>query len=322
MASSSSAAGDNAPVSTKGYAYMAGFGNHCTSEALPGALAVGQNSPQVCPYGLYAEQLTGSSFTAPRHKNVRSWLYRIRPSVGHTYYTPYIHPTIVEGISSFVVDPNQFRWDPVPVLPNYVEGESASGVDFVDGLIQMAGAGCESLKDGLAVYHYRCNISMDTPNSKRVFSDADGCMLIVPDTGVLDIRTEFGQIEVAPKEICVIPRGIKFSVNVSESSRGYICEIFKGMYELPSLGAIGANGLANPRDFEVPVAAFQDMDVPHKIINKFQGHFFQCVLDHSPFDVVAWHGNYHPYKYDLTKFNTMNSVSFDHPVSAVAQLEP
>jgi homogentisate 1,2-dioxygenase len=297
-------------VESKGYSYMAGFGNHCASEALPGALPVGQNSPQVCPYGLYAEQLTGSSFTAPRNKNVRSWLYRIRPTVGHSYYSPYTHPNIDAGIGSFVVDPNQFRWDPVPILPNAVEGEQ--GVDFVDGLIQMAGAGDESMKDGIAVYHYRCNISM----GNRVFSNADGSMLIVPDTGVLDIRTEFGMVEVRHCEICVIPRGIKFSVNVTESCRGYICEVYKGMFELPSLGPIGANGLANPRDFEVPVACFQDLDSTHLILNKFQGHFFQCTLDHSPFDVVAWHGNYHPCKYDLRKFNTMNSVSFDHPVTS------
>lgn len=229
MADNSSSSASTGAASEAKYKYMNGFGNHCSSEALPGALPVGQNSPQVCAYGLYAEQLTGSSFTAPRHKNLRSWLYRIRPSVGHTFFTHYEHPTITAatGIETFVADPNQFRWDPIPLLDTHDAGnvDSAAGVDFVDGLIQMAAAGCPSMKDGLCVYHYRCNVSMLDASHRRVFTNADGCMLIVPDTGVLDIRTEFGCIEVKPTEICVIPRGMKFAVNVSGPSRGYICEV-------------------------------------------------------------------------------------------------
>ena len=266
------------------YSYLAGFGNYVQSEALPGALPVAQNSPQVCAYGLYAEQLTGSAFTAPRAKNMRSWLYRIRPSVGHSPFVKIEHPLIKGGIETFIATPNQFRWDPLPLIPEVATGEAS--VDFVDGLVHMAAAGEPGLKEGISIYHYRCN----KPMGNRVFYNSDGNFLIVPDTGVLNIRTEFGFLRVEPREIVVIPRGIKFSVDVSESCRGYICEIYKGQYELPGLGPIGANGLANARDFELPVASFEDVDSQFVIVNKFLGEFFECTLDHSPFDVVAWHG--------------------------------
>ena len=283
--------------------YLEGFGNHFATEALPDALPKGQNNPQKCPYGLYAEQLSGTAFTAPRHKNLRSWLYRIRPSVIHDQFVPLPH----EGLSkhdSLRVDPNQFRWAPF-------EFPSSEAMDFVDGLSMLCGAGDPSLKEGVSMYVYFANVSMQN----RAMYNSDGDYLIVPQLGALTVRTEMGILHVEPCEIIVIPRGIKFSIEVEGPSRGYILEIFKGHFELPTLGPIGANGLANPRDFKAPVAAYEDRDVEHyRLVNKFQGELFTCLMDHSPFDVVAWHGNYNPYKYDLRLFCTMNSVSFDHPV--------
>ena len=295
--------------------YIPGFGSHVSTEALPGALPIGQNSPQECAFGLYAEQLSGSAFTAPRHKNLRSWLYRIRPSVVHTAFAgPLDHSG---GIPSdinkdFIITPNQLRWNPVE-LP----GEQ---IDFVQGLTSVAGAGDCSLKDGICIYNYACNHSMMNADGKggSAMCNADGDFLIVPQQGSLLVVTELGKLHVRSSEILVIPRGIKFSVipELGEHSfaRGYILEIFKGHFELPNLGPIGANGLANPRDFECPVAAFEDndVDVSFTIVQKYMGQLFGAHQDHSPYDVVAWHGNYYPFKYDLEKFNTINTVSYDH----------
>ncbi len=275
------------------YSYQYGFGNHFATEALPDALPKTQNSPQQCNYGLYAEQLNGTAFTAPRAKNQRSWLYRIRPSVGHSRFAPYRHPSINSSMEGFVSDPSQYRWDPVTLLPT-VAADSAEGevprIDFVDGLVQICGAGDAAAKDGLIIYNYRANVNMD----KRVMMNSDGSFLIVPQTGCLDIRTEFGMLHVSPCEIVVIPRGIKFTVNLdsdnTESARGYVLEILKGNFEIPGLGPIGANGLANPRDFEIPVACFQDVDEDHVLLNKYLSTFHVCVQNHSPFDIVAWHG--------------------------------
>lgn len=290
--------------------YIDGFGSHVCTEALPEALPVGQNSPQVCPYGLYAEQLSGSPFTAPRAKNLRSWLYRIRPSVCHAPYKPSDKQSIHEAVESLVVTPNQLRWDPVE-LPS----PDAAQIDFVDGLQLVCSAGDPSMKEGMSIYNYAVNASM----KNRAFYNSDGDFLIVPQIGTLYIKTEMGKMKVEPCEICVIQRGIKFTVEVTESSRGYIAELFKGHLELPGLGPIGANGLANPRDFQSPVAFFEDIDGldtsngGYTIVNKYMNKFFHTPTDHSPFDVVAWHGNYGPYKYDLRKFNCINSVTYDHP---------
>jgi homogentisate 1,2-dioxygenase len=283
--------------------YLSGFGSHISTEALEGALPVGQNSPQVCPYGLYAEQLSGTAFTAPRHKNLRSWFYRIRPSVLHDKIKPEATQSIADEFEAMVIDPNQFRWSPLP-LPAQTES-----IDFVNGMKLMGGAGDPSLKDGLAIYVYCANASMQN----KAFYNADGDFLIVPQHGSLSIKTEMGNMQVDPCEIVVIPRGVKFQVLVDGPVRGYIAEIFKGHFELPGLGPIGSNGLANPRDFEFPVAAFEDLEENFTVVSKFINKMYFTELDHSPFDVVAWHGNYAPFKYDLRKFNTMNSVSFDHP---------
>jgi homogentisate 1,2-dioxygenase len=283
--------------------YLSGFGNEFATEALPNALPFGQNSPQKCPYGLYAEQLSGTAFTAPRFKNHRTWLYRIRPSVIQGPFTPLAHPTFAN--EPLVLDPNQHRW----LAPSVPEAP----VDFIDGITLMCSSGEPTTKAGLAIYLYTANKSM----GNRVFHNSDGDFLIVPQAGSLRIKTEMGIIHAEPTEIIVIQRGIKFSVDVDGPSRGYILEVFSGHFIIPDLGPIGANGLANPRDFLTPVAAFEDLDIEHIVVNKFGNKLFQSLHNHSPFDVVAWHGNYAPYKYDLKLFCCMNSVTYDHPVCSL-----
>ncbi|HUP49757.1 MAG TPA: homogentisate 1,2-dioxygenase [Thermoanaerobaculia bacterium] len=277
--------------------YQSGFGNELATEALPGALPKGQNSPQRAPYGLYAEQVSGTPFTTPRHANRRSWLYRIRPSVVHEPFRPYD-----QGAQLLDGTPNQMRWDPFPIPPD--------PVDFIDGLLKICGNGSPGATTGIAVYVYGANRSMET----RSFYDADGELLIVPQDGRLLLRTELGILDVEPGEIAVIQRGIRFRVELPDgSARGYVCENFGAPLRLPDLGLIGANGLANARDFLTPVAAWEDRDGDFEILAKFLGNLWAAKLDHSPLDVVAWHGNYAPFKYDLRLFNTINTVSFDHP---------
>ncbi|MFO7648960.1 homogentisate 1,2-dioxygenase [Halomonas campaniensis] len=285
--------------------YQSGFRNHFATEALPGALPEGQNSPQRCAYGLYAEQYTGSAFTAPRHQNLRSWFYRIRPSVLQSAYRPLPDkPVATAPLARPAADPNQMRWDPVPV--------PTEPTDFVDGLLTIAVNGDAGSQAGVGVHVYAFNQDM----TERFFYSADGELLIVPQLGTLRLRTEFGELEVANGEIAVIPRGIKFQVRLGEgadAARGYLCENYGSPLELPGLGPIGANGLANPRDFQSPVAAYEDLQGDFSLVAKFSGRFWETRLGHSPLDVVAWHGNVAPYKYNLAHFNTINTVSFDHP---------
>ncbi|MDJ0957531.1 MAG: homogentisate 1,2-dioxygenase [Arenicellales bacterium] len=292
------------PANEGQLAYHAGFRNHVVTEALPHALPKGQNSPQRCPYGLYAEQLSGTAFTAPRRQNLRSWLYRIRPSVTQSAYRELSLGCIATTpFDSFVADPNQMRWDPLP-LPS-------APTDFVEGLYTLCANGNASKQIGIGVHLYACNRNME----KRFLYNADGELLIVPQQTALLIRTELGVLEVSPGEIVVVPRGIKFQVQIGESdtaARGYICENYGQPFELPELGPIGANGLANSRDFLSPCAYFEDLQGEFELLAKFAGKLWACRLDHSPLDVVAWHGNYAPYKYDLSLFNTVNTVSFDH----------
>ncbi|WP_295939636.1 homogentisate 1,2-dioxygenase [uncultured Xanthomonas sp.] len=283
--------------------YMSGFGNEFATEAVPGALPVGQNSPQRVAHGLYAEQLSGTAFTAPRGANRRSWLYRIRPAVMHGGFVAYdragaFHNDFQRG----PVPPDQLRWSPLP-LPE-------TPVDFVDGLYTMAGNGSAEAQHGAAVHLYAANASMQG----RFFYNADAELLLVPQLGRLRLCTELGTLEVAPQEIAVIPRGVRFRVELPDGpARGYVCENFGGLLRLPDLGPIGANGLANPRDFLTPVAAYEEDEGEFELIAKFQGHLWRAPIGHSPLDVVAWHGNYAPYKYDLRRFNTIGSISFDHP---------
>ena len=284
-------------------AYLAGFGNHHVSEAILGALPQGQNSPQRPPHDLYAEQLSGTAFTAPRHENKRSWLYRLRPSAGHPPYRPQPQGLIRSGpFDEAPADPNRLRWDPVSI--------PATPQDFIEGLITVAGNGDAATGAGMAVHLYLANRSM----TGRVFYNADGEMLIVPQEGMLRLVTEFGVLDAAPGEIAVIPRGVKFRTDLPDgSARGYICENYGALFRLPELGPIGSNGLANTRDFLAPVAAYENVARPTEVIQKFQGALWSATLDHSPLNVVAWHGNLYPYKYDMALFNTIGTVSFDHP---------
>ncbi|KAJ1737484.1 hypothetical protein LPJ72_000455 [Coemansia sp. Benny D160-2] len=296
------------------YEYQSGFGNHFSSEALEGALPVGQNTPQVCPYGLYAEQLSGTAFTVGRSGNQRSWLYRIRPSVMHQPFEPYRagKHAVVGAFDSRTTEPTpaQIRWLPFAIPAS----SNPDAVDFVDGLHTIGGAGDPALKSGIAVHVYMATASM----RRRAFCNSDGDLLLVPQQGRLDIATEFGPMAVAPNEIAVIQRGMRFSVALPDGpSRGYVLEVYDGHFELPDLGPIGANGLANPRDFKTPVARYEnaaanDDHARWSVVTKYQGQLFVAAQHHSPFDVVAWHGNYAPFKYSLADFSAINSVSFDH----------
>jgi len=287
--------------------YQSGFGNEFATEAVPGTLPQGQNSPQNVAHGLYAEQLSGTAFTAPRGENRRSWLYRIRPAAMHGTFEPFSQPNFHDDFGHGAVTPDQLRWNPLP-LPD-------APTDFIDGLFTMAGNGYAAAQRGIGIHVYAANKSMDG----RYFYSADGEWLIVPQQGALRIATELGVLDVAPMEIAVIPRGIRFRVDLLDgASRGYVCENFGGMLRLPDLGPIGANGLANPRDFLTPHAAYENIDGAalgknFELIAKFQGHLWRATIDHSPLDVVGWHGNYAPYKYDLNTFNAIGTISFDHP---------
>jgi len=282
--------------------YQSGFGNEFATEALPGVLPASQNSPQKVAHGLYAEQLSGTAFTAPRSDNQRSWLYRIRPAAMHHPFAKVFHPTLQSGpFTELSASPNQLRWNPFPI--------PSAPADFIEGLITIAGNGSADSQIGVAIHVYTANRSMQD----RFFYNADGELLIVPQQGALSLRTEFGVLDIAPGEIAVMPRGVRFAVDLqADSARGYVCENYGQLLRLPDLGPIGANGLANPRDFLAPVAAYEDREGQFELLAKFAGKLWSAAIDHSPLDVVAWHGNYTPYKYNLAAFNAMNSVSFDH----------
>jgi len=282
-------------------AYLVGFGNHFATEALPGALPQGQNSPQKCAYGLYAEQISGTAFTAPRAANRRTWFYRIRPGAMHQPFKRIDNGLLTNDFSQ-PATPNQLRWDPFPI--------PRKPTDFIDGLVTMAGNGAPDAGSGCAIHMYAANRSM----TDRFFMNSDGELLLVPQQGRLRIATEMGVLEVAPHEIASIPRGVRFRVELPDNvARGYMCENFGAPFRLPDLGAIGSNGLANPRDFLTPVAAYEDREGKFEVVNKFLGNLWSAKIDHSPLDVVAWHGNFVPYKYDLRLFNTIGSISYDHP---------
>jgi len=282
--------------------YQTGFAGELATEALPGALPQGQNSPQKVAYGLYAEQLSGTAFTAPRHANRRSWLYRMRPAAVHGSFRPLAAPRLRSApFDEVPAPPDQMRWDPLP-LPS-------TATDFVDGLVTMAGNGDAAMQTGVAIHVYACN----RPMLGRFFYDADGELLIVPQEGGLTIATELGVLDAKPGEIALVPRGVRFQVVLQGTvARGYVCENYGAMLRLPELGPIGANGLANARDFLVPVAAFEERDGDFELVAKFGGRLWSAPIDHSPLDVVAWHGNLAPCKYDLARFNALNTVSFDH----------
>jgi homogentisate 1,2-dioxygenase len=285
-------------------AYLSGFGNEHVSEAVPGALPVGRNAPQRAPLGLYAEQLSGTAFTEPRHHNRRSWLYRIRPSAAHPPFHRIDNGRLRSApFHETEPDPNRLRWDPLPV--------PAEPTDFVAGLATVGGNGDVLRRTGIGIHWYAANRSM----TERVFGDSDGELLIVPQQGGLLLRTELGLLAAEPGHVALIPRGVRFRVELlAETARGYVLENYGQPFRLPELGPIGANGLANPRDFLAPVAAFEDVDGREvEVVNKFGGNLWAADYDHSPLDVVAWHGTHVPYVYDLRRFNVIGSISYDHP---------
>ena len=283
--------------------YNSGFGNFFESEAKADALPQGRNSPQRAPLGLYAEKFSASAFTAPRTENFRSWMYRIRPSAVHGAFEPLdrglIRSSADDGPSP---SPNQLRWDPLPL------GDDPA--DFVEGLTTVAVNGDMASQTGIAIHIYRANRSMQD----RFFYNADGEMLLVAELGELIVHTELGILAIEPGEIAVLPRGIKFRVVVPDGqARGYVCENYGALLSLPERGPIGTDGLANSRDFLAPVAAYEDREGEFELVVKFGGDLFRSPIGHSPLDVVAWHGNLTPYKYDLRDFNTIGSISYDHP---------
>jgi homogentisate 1,2-dioxygenase len=283
--------------------YLSGFGNQFSTEAVEGALPQGRNSPQRVSHGLYAELISGSAFTAPRAENHRTWMYRRQPSVVTGGYEPYAQPHLKTGAKDGVVaPPNPLRWHPVEV-------PAKASLDFVDGLRTIVVNGDPDAQIGIAAHLVLMSRSME----RRAFVNADGEMLIVPQQGVLDITTELGRLSVKPGEIALVPRGLAFKVGVAGPSRAYVCENYGAQFRLPELGPIGSNGLANPRDFKAPVAWFEDSSGHYEIVKKIGGALWRTTQPHTPFDVVAWHGNLAPLKYDTADFMTIGSISFDHP---------
>ena len=281
--------------------YLSGFGAHHESEAVAGALPVGRNSPQKAPFGLHAEQFSVTAFTAPRAQNLRAWLYRLRPSAMHPRFERTEDGRLRTGpCREADAGPNRLRWAPL-AMPK-------AATDFVAGLSTIATNGDARMQAGIGVHVYAANRSM-----ARVFACHDGELLLVPQEGALAIATEFGRLDVAPGEIAVVPRGVKFRVAVDGPVRGYACENYGAALRLPELGPIGANGLANPRDFLAPVAAFEAREEATEVVVKSGGHLWRAKYGHGPLDVVAWHGNVYPYKYGLARFNAINTVGFDQP---------
>jgi homogentisate 1,2-dioxygenase len=286
-----------------GYRYQRGYGNEFASEAIEGALPSGRNSPQRAPLGLYAEQISGTAFTQPRAVNRRTWVYRILPSAAHPKFERIANGKLRSTpFDEIEPDPNRLRWDPLPM-----PGHKA---DFIDGLYTVAGNGDARTRSGMAVHLYAANRSM----TDRYFTDADGELLFVPELGTIILHTELGPLLVSPGEIALIPRGIRFRVGLPDGqARGYLCENFGAAFTLPERGPIGANGLANERDFRAPTAAYEESSGTVQVVQKFGGSLWAADYDHSPLDVVAWHGNYAPVKYDTASFMVIGTVSFDHP---------
>ncbi|MFG2331874.1 homogentisate 1,2-dioxygenase [Streptomyces sp. NPDC048604] len=293
---------EQARKTAEALAYSHGFGNEHSSEAVPGALPTRGNSPQRAPLGLYAEQLSGSAFTEPRAHNRRSWLYRIRPSAAHPPFTRTDNGAVrTAPFTETVPDPNRLRWNPLP--------DPAPGTDWLAGLWTLGGNGDAAQRAGMAVHLYHANAPM-----QRVFGNSDGELLIVPEQGGLLVHTELGLLSAGPGEVVLIPRGVRFRVELLEdTARGYVCENYGQPFQLPDLGPIGANGLAHARHFRAPVAAYDDAEGPVEVVNKYCGNLWSATYDHSPLDVVAWFGNHTPYVYDLRLFNVIGTISYDHP---------
>jgi homogentisate 1,2-dioxygenase len=282
--------------------YQSGFGNSYATEAVAGALPLGRNSPQRVAHGLYAELLSGSAFTAPRAENRRTWMYRRRPSVVAGAYEALPHPHWKTGAKDGVAaPPNPLRWHPAEV--------PAEPLDFVTGLRTMVLNGDADAQMGMAAHI----VLMNKPMGRRALVNADGEMLIVPQQGALRVTTELGVLQATPGHVLLIPRGLAFKVDVDGPAVAYVCENYGAHFRLPELGPIGSNGLANARDFEAPVAAFEHDDGPYQMLKRYGGALWGATQSHSPFNVVAWHGTLAPLRYDTRHFNTIGSISFDHP---------
>ena len=284
---------------------MVGFENTFATEAVANALPAGRNSPQRAPLGLYAEQLSGTAFTAPRHANKRTWFYRIRPSVKHGCGFREVDPGFVRTApcrDEANLPIGQTRWRPVTVPDE--------PCTFLSGLRTIGTCGDVYMQAGMAAHVYVANRSMED----EYFYDADGELLIVPQAGAIRVFTECGILDVGPGEIVIVPKGMKFKVDLLAGPvRGYVCENYGNYLTLPERGPIGANCLANSRDFLAPVAAFEDLERPCRLFAKALGRLYLTEIKQSPLDVVAWHGNYAPVKYDLSRFSPVGSVLFDHP---------
>ncbi|GLI78307.1 hypothetical protein PoHVEF18_006618 [Penicillium ochrochloron] len=286
------------------FKYLNGFNGYHQSEAAEGVIPLVINIPQKSKYGLHTERISGSSFTAPRKDSKQTWLYRLLPSTCHEDFSLLEnHPFNLKNVlnSKYQYSPNRSTWAPAQI---------AKEADFLTGLQLIGGAGNPTMKEGLAYYAFTAGKSMP---SNQAFYSADGDFLLAPQKGTLDIRTEMGYLRVRSNEICVVPRGIRFHVSLPAGPvRGFALELFEGHFELPELGPIGSTGLANIRDFEIPTASFDNSNVDTEIIAKFAGQVHRTVHRGSIFNVAGWSGTYYPFKYDLGKFNTIGSVSYDH----------
>jgi len=284
--------------------YLAGFGNTLQSEAVPGALPTEQNTPNPPPFSLVTEQINGTGFTVHRAENRRVWLYRLRAQILDRPFTEWASPAGGRFVADFgegVPTPEVMRFRPMSM--------PSAPTTFLEGLTTFAGAGDPSQRRGAAVHLYAATADMvDTS-----FCNIDGDLLLVPEHGRLHVRTELGRLQVAPGEILILPRGIRFQVSLPDgAARGWVGELFDGHFQLPERGPVGANGMADERHFLAPVADFDDDPRPWTIVVRQGGRLWQTTSPHSPFDVVAWHGSYVPFKYDLMRFNSLGSVSFDH----------
>ncbi|KAF7559492.1 hypothetical protein G7046_g4651 [Stylonectria norvegica] len=301
------------PTETDPYRYQTGFGNRFASEGIPNVLPKGRNAPQKVKYDLYSEQLNGSSFVAPRQMIQHVWMYRIRPSVAHgavaaSNINPHIEACFSKANKDVEFTAAQEAWDPFTLLPKQDASTVGTGADFIQGIRTIAGQGDPTLREGLAIHVYSANDHM----VRKAFCNNDGDMLILPQHGRLNIQTELGWMMVRPGELAVIQAGIRFRVVLPDGPvRGYIQEIFGAHYDLPELGPVGSNGMALPQDFESPVASFDVDNSPWEITYKLAGTLHSCRQKHTPFDVVAWHGNLVPYKYAIEKFVNMANVEKD-----------
>jgi len=283
---------------------LSGFGNEHESESQAGVLPTRGNSPQRPAGGLVTEQLSGTAFTAPRATNRRTWLYRRRPSVQHVrQLQPTTYPQFVTA-----PDPNpawlaQSRWNPD-------EPTAAAADTWLAGITTVVTNGNAHLHVGGAIHTYGFGASTELA---PVFVNTDAEMLFVPQLGRVELQTELGPLAVEPGHIGVVPRGIKVRVSTAAKlASGWLHENYGQAFTLPDPGITGPNTSALARDFVYPSAQPED-DAPTAIIVKTGGRFLATSIDRTPLDVVAWRGNYAPYRYDLRQFSPLGAVLFDHP---------